>query len=384
MTERGIALWQLGFRPFYLLAAIFAVLSVGTWAAQFAGHLPYAGHAGPYWHAHETIFGYTFAVIAGFLFTIVHSWTNRPTPTGALLAMIVGLWLLARVLVFTPWSGALAAANLAFALAATAGIGIPLWQARNRRNYVFIGLMLLISAALALFHLSELDVIALPSWAGVQLGMDVVLLMIAAVAGRVVPIYTNKAVPGAHARRSQNIERLAMGGLAVLLAADLLQASGPVLAVLLIALALVHGWRLFLWDIRSALRVPLLWVLYIAYAWIPAHLVLRAMAEPGWVAQALAIHAFTIGAIGGLTMAMMIRTARAHTGRALTADRYDVASCALLAAAAALRVFWPLVQPQHHVQAMLGSAVLWSAAFVLFIARHGPALVRPRLDGRPT
>lgn len=383
MAGRGFALWQLGFRPFYLLATVFAALSVGMWAAQFAGYLPYTGHTGPAWHAHETIFGYTFAVIAGFLFTIVRSWTHRPTPAGATLALIVALWLAARILVFTPWSGAVAAANLAFALAVTAGIAIPLWQARNRRNYVFVALMVLISAALVLFHLSELEVIALPAWAGVQLGMDVVLLMMAAVAGRVVPIYTNKAVPGAGARRSQHIERLAMGGLAVLLAADLLQLSGPVLIALLIALALVHGWRLFLWDIRSALGVPLLWVLYIAYAWIPAHFVLRAMHEAGWVARPLAIHAFTIGAIGGLTMAMMIRTARAHTGRALIADGYDIASCVLLAAAAVIRVFWPLVQPQDYMPAMLCSAALWSAAFAVFIVRHGPALVRPRLDDPP-
>lgn len=383
MGERGFALWQLGFRPFYLLAAIFAALSVGTWAAQFAGYLPYTGHTGPSWHAHELIFGYTFAVIAGFLFTIVRSWTNRPTPTGVTLAGIVALWLAARVLVFTPWSVAVAVANVAFALAVAAGIGVPLWQARNRRNYIFVGLMVLISAALVLFHLSELDVIALPAWAGVQLGIDVVLLVIAAVAGRLVPIYTNKAVPGAHARRSQNVERLAMGGLAVLLVADLFRLSGPVLIVLTVALALVHGWRLWLWDVRSALRVPLLWVLYVAYAWIPVHFVLRAAYEAGWTARPLAIHAFTIGAIGGLTMGMMVRTARAHTGRALKADGYDIACCVLLAAAAVMRVFWPMIQPEYQVHGTLYSGALWSAAFVLFVLRHGPALVRPRLDDRP-
>lgn len=381
--ERDFALWQLGFRPFYLLAAVFAALSVGTWAAQFAGYLPYTGHAGPSWHAHELIFGYTLAVIAGFLFTIVRSWANRPTPTGATLAGIVALWLAARVLIFTPWSVAVAVTNVAFSLAVAAGIGVPLWQARNQRNYFFVGLMVLISAALLLFHLSELDVITLPAWAGVQFGIDVVLLVIAAVAGRVVPIYTNKAVPGAQARRSQNVERLAMGGLFVLLAADLFQLSGAVLIVLILALAIVHGWRLFLWDFRSALRVPLLWVLYVAYAWIPVHFVLRATYEAGWVARPLAVHAFTIGTIGGLTMGMMIRTARAHTGRALQADGYDIACCVLLAVAAVMRVFWPMIQPQFHVQSTVYSGALWSAAFVLFVLRHGSALVRPRLDGQP-
>lgn len=381
--ERGLALWQLGFRPFYLLAASFAALSIGLWAAQFAGHVPYVGHAGPSWHAHELIFGYTLAVVAGFLFTIVPAWTRRPTPTGPALVAIVALWLAARVLVFTPWTTAIAVANLAFALATAAGIGIPLWQARNRQNYLFFGLMLLIAVALCLFHLGESGALALPAWAGVQLGIDVILLLIAAVAGRVVPLYTNKAVPGARARRSQNVERLAMGGLAALLLADLLQLPSLVPMVLAAALALVHAWRLFLWDLRSARRAPLLWTLYIAYAWVPIHLALRATSEAGWTARPLAIHAFTVGAIGGLTMAMMIRTARAHTGRALKADGYDIASCVLLAAAAVIRVFWPLVQPQYQVQCTLYSGALWSAAFTVFVVRHGPALVRPRLDDRP-
>jgi uncharacterized protein involved in response to NO len=380
--ERGFALWQLGFRPFYLLAAIFAALSVGAWAAQFAGYLPHLGHAGPSWHAHELIFGYTFAVVAGFLFTMVHIWTHRPTPTGPALAAIVAVWLAARVLVFTPFSVAVAVANATFALAVAVGIGVPLWQARNRQNYVFLGLVLLISAALLLFHLAELEVVALPSWAGVQLGVDVVLLLIAAVAGRLVPIYTNKAVPGAHARRAQNVERLAMGGLALLLAADVFGLPGPVLALLTAAMAVVHAWRLYLWDFRSALRVPLLWVLYIAYAWVPVHLALRATHEAGWTTRPLAIHAFTVGAIGGLTMAMMIRTARAHTGRALKADGYDVASCVLLSAAAVVRVFWPLIQPGHYVEATLYSGALWSAAFAVFVVRHASALVGPRLDDR--
>jgi len=383
MRERGFALWQLGFRPFYLLAAIFAALSVGTWAARYAGYLPWSGHSGPSWHAHELIFGYALAVIAGFLFSIVRSWANRPTPTGPVLAAIVVLWLAARVLAFTPWSVAVALANVAFAFAVAAGIGVPLWQARDQRNYFFVGLVLLISAALVLFHLSELGVIALPTWVGVQSGIDVVLLVIATVSGRVVPLYTNKAVPGARARRSQDVERLAIGGLAVLLVADLLQLAGPVLIGLALALAIVHAWRLWRWDFRSALGVPLLWVLYVAYAWIPVYFLLRAAHEAGWVARPLAVHAFTIGVLGGLTMGMMIRTARAHTGRTLKADGFDIACCVLLAVAAATRVFWPMLQPGYHVQSTLVSGALWVLAFVLFVVRHGPALVRARADGRP-
>lgn len=381
--ERGFALWQLGFRPFYLLAAIFAALSVAAWAAQSAGFLPWWGHAGSSWHAHELIFGYALAVIAGFLFAIVRSWSNRPTPTGPLLAAIVVVWLAARGLAFTPWSVAVALANVVFALAVAVGIGVPLWQARDGRNAFFVGLLLLISAALALFHLSELGFAALPTWVSLQFGIDAVLLVMAVMAGRVVPLYTNKAVPQARARRSQNLERLAIGGLAVWLVADLLQLAGPALVGLAVALAIVHAWRLWRWDVRSALGVPLLWVLYLAYAWIPVYFLLRAAHEPGWVGRPLAVHAFTIGALGGLTMGMMIRTARAHTGRALKADGFDIAGCVLLAVAAAIRVFWPMLQPESHLPSTLLSGALWVLAFALFVVRHGPALVFARADGRP-
>ena len=381
--ERGSALWQLGFRPFYLLAAIFAAISVGVWTAQFAGILPWVGQSGPSWHGHEMIFGYALAVIAGFLFGIVRNWTQRPTPTGAALVLIVALWLAGRLLACTPWGAATALANIAFMTAVAIGVAVPLWQARSRQNYLFIGLLALVLAALVLFHLSALDWITLPAWVGLQAGLDGILLVIAAVAGRVVPIYANNAVPGARARRSQNVERLAMGSLFVLLVADLLALPAIVLIAALIATALVHAWRLRLWDCRSALRVPLLWVLYLAYAWIPVHLVLRALHEADWVARPLAVHAFTIGTIGGMTMAMMIRTARAWTGRALTADAADVACCVLLAAAAVLRVFWPLLAPAQQVDATVYSGVLWSAAFLLFAVRHAPALLRPRPDGRP-
>jgi uncharacterized protein involved in response to NO len=383
MSERGPALWQLGFRPFYLLAALFAALSVGLWAAQFAGYLPYAYHTGPEWHAHEMLFGYALAVIAGFLLTAVPNWTRKPTPVGAPLAALAALWVAARVLLLTPWSVAAAIANIAFPLGVAVGIGIPLWQARNKRNYFFVGLMVLMAVALAMIHLAELDVLELPTWAGVQLGLDVVLIVISVMAGRVVPMFTNNAVPGAHARRSQNIERASLGGVVVLLVADLVQLTGTAMIVLCLALAIAHAWRLALWNFRATLRAPLLWVLHVSYGWLPVHFALRAAYEAGWVARPLAIHALTIGAIGGLTMGMMIRTARGHTGRPLKADGYEITCFVLMIAAAVVRVFWPIIQPQYYLHSVECSGLLWFMAFVLYLVRHWPILTGPRLGGQP-
>ena len=383
MSEPAFALWRLGFRPFYLLAAFFAASSVALWAAQYSGLLPQAYLDGPVWHAHEMLFGYTLAVITGFLFTAVRNWTGKPTPSGALLAGFAALWLAGRVLVLTPWSIAAAVVNVAFPLSVAAGIGVPLWRARNRRNYFFVGLLMLLAVAVAGIHLAMLGVLEVPAWAGLQLGLDVILFVMSVVAGRVVPMFTNNGAPGARARRSPYVERAALGGVLALLVADLLQLSGPLLIVLVLALALAHAWRLWLWDPRSTLRTPLLWVLHLAYAWIPLHLILRAAGEAGWVTRPLAVHALSMGAIGGLTIGMMVRTARGHTGRPLRADRVETTCFVLIAVAAVVRVFVPMFAPQHYLPTIYGSATLWSAGFLLYALRYWPILTRARADGAP-
>lgn len=383
MNERTIALWGLGFRPLYLLAAIFSAVSVGLWALQLAGLLPQAYLNGPLWHAHEMLFGYTLAVVAGFLFTAVRNWSGRPTPAGATLAAIAALWVAGRVLVLTPWGVAAAVANVAFPLAVAWGIGVPLWQARNKRNYFFIGLLILMSAGIAGIHLASLGVVEVPPWVGVQLGLDVILFIMAVMAGRVVPMFTNNGAPGAGARRSPHVERAALGGVLMLLVADLFGLGGMPLAVLALVVAIVHAVRLILWNPRATLRVPLLWVLHLAYAWIPVHLLLRAAGEAGWVMRPLAVHALTIGAIGGLTIGMMVRTARGHTGRPLVADRVETTCFVLIAAAAVVRVVCPLVVPHHYLASVYLSATLWSAGFLLYTVRYWPILTRPRADGVP-
>jgi uncharacterized protein involved in response to NO len=379
----GIALWRLGFRPFYLLASVFAATSIALWALQYAGWLRHGYLAGPVWHAHEMLFGFTLAVIAGFLLTAVRNWTGRPTPTGAWLAALAALWIAGRVLVLTPYGALAAAVNVAFPLALAVGIGIPLVRSGNRRNYFFIALLLALAVAVLGVHLGELGVIALPAWLSLRIALDLVLLIMTVMAGRVVPMFTNNGVPGARARRHPVLEKAALGGIVVLIAADVLQVEGVALAALLALLAAVHLARLALWEPWKTLRVPLVWVLHAAYLWIPIHLALRALGEVGLIAAALATHALTVGAIGGLTMAMMTRTAKGHTGLQLEALRGDVACYILVLAAAVARVLGPILAPEHDVAWVVVSAALWSSAYALYAVRYAPLLTRPRRDGRP-
>ena len=379
----GAALWRLGFRPFYLLASIFAALSVPLWAVQYAGWLPRPYLEGPLWHAHEMLFGFAFAVVAGFLLTAVRNWTGRPTPTGAWLAALAALWVGGRVLVLTPFGAMGALANAAFPVAIAIGIGIPLVRSGNRRNYFFIALLLIIALAVLTVHLALLGVITLPARLGIGVALDVLLFIMAVIAGRIVPMFTNNGVPGAHARRQPLLEKIALGGIVVLIVADLLQATGPALVPLLMALALVHSVRLALWQPWKTLSVPLVWVLHVAYLWIPVHLALRALVEMNIVAPPLATHALTVGAIGGLTLGMMTRTARGHTGHLLASDRFEVACYGLVLAAAIVRVGGPLLVPRAYVATVMCSALLWSAAYGIYAVRYWPVLTRPRIDGKP-
>ncbi len=339
------------------------------WALQYAGWLP---GANPLWHAHEMLFGYAFAVIAGFLLTAVRNWTGLPTPAGGALAALAGIWLLARCVAVAAALHVSVFIDALFAIGVAWGIGAPLLKSANRRNYFFIALVLGLGAASVAFHAWPLEAL--------RLGLDIVLLVMAIVAGRVVPMFTNNAVPGAGARRARWLEIGSLGILLLLLLLDVL--SLPAGVVLVLA-ALLHAVRLALWAPWKTLGTPILWILHLSYAWLVVHLLLRALATYELVAPQLATHALTVGAIGGLTLGMMTRTARGHTGRPLAPSRAEVAAYLLVQAAALVRVLVPLAAPAAYAATVLASAALWSAAFALFTAVYIPVLTRPRVDGRP-
>jgi uncharacterized protein involved in response to NO len=366
----GFALFALGFRPLYLLAGLYAALSVPLWAAQFAGWLP---GANPLWHAHEMLFGYAFAVIAGFLLTAVRVWSGKPTPTGWPLALIAGLWVLARVLAFHSLTTA-AWVDLAFAAAVAIGIGRPLVASGNRRNWFFIALMLILGAAsIAFTRYSRI---------GMFVGLDVVLFIMAVMGGRVIPAFTNSAIQGAGARRNRIVEYGSLGLLLLLLLLDLLELFVPAAIVCLIA-APVHAVRIALWSPWATRARPILWILHLSYAWIVVHLVLRGLTGFDLVASGLATHALTVGAIGGLTLGMMTRTSRGHTARPLKVGGAEIAAYVLVHLAAFVRVFVPLALPDAYVALVVASGALWFVAFALFTVVYFPILSRPRLDGQP-
>lgn len=380
---QGSALWALGFRPFYLLASSFAAVSVLLWTAAYAGWWPVPYGRDPVWHAHEMVYGFTSAVIVGFLFTAGRNWSNQPTPTGRPLAALALLWVAGRLLVFSPWLLVSALVNAAFPITAALLLGIALAKGDNRRNYFFVVLLLVLGLAELAVSLAQGGILLVAPRASLQVALDVVAIILAVMGGRVIPMFTNNGIPGTHAVRKHWIELTALGSIATLLAADVAGLAPEPMAGVLVVAALANGARLLLWQPWRTLRTPLVWILHAGYAWLVVYLVMRAFAQFLLIPGPLATHALTIGAIGSMTIGMMTRTAKGHTGRPLKAEGPEVFMFLLVQLAAVVRVFGGLLDPSHYMTTVIASGLCWAAAFGLYAVVYWPVLTRPRLDGKP-
>jgi len=379
----GFALFERGFRPFFLGAAVMAVAWMGLWVLVLRG-LSLASHYGPYhWHAHEMIFGYTTAVIAGFLLTAVENWTDRPTARGPALAALFALWAAARLLAFLPgivpaWGIALV--DLAFLPALAVVLAVPLVRSGQARNLVFVLLLGLLAAADAMVQAEVLGLAGGSMRKGTVLGLGVVLIAIVIIGGRVFPMFTAR-IPGVRPRTRPVVEAFALGSLVLFVLAVQARPQSHFAGASAALAAVSHGVRLAGWHDPKVWRVPLVWVLHLGYAWLVAGFALWAVAVLAHIPHTLALHAFTTGGIGVLTMGMMARVALGHTDRPLEPPRPVVAAFVLMNLAAVLRVLAPLASPAWYTQAVFTAAALWIMAFVLFLAVYTQILVGPNARG---
>lgn len=381
------ALFALGFRPFFLAAGIAAALLIGVWVAALRGvALPtlYDPVGGPMaWHGHEMLFGYVSAVVAGFLLTSVRNWTGLPTPTGAWLVGLVALWLAGRVAPFLPasippaWGAGM---DLAFLPALAIALAIPLLRQNNARNLIFVPILLALAIANLLFHLQVLGVAA-TGRTGQLLAVDLIVLVITIIGGRVVPFFIDRAIPEAQPVGRPTLDALCVAGVVALGVLRLLGADDALRVVAGLTAAL-HGARLAGWHDVRLWSKPLLWVLYLGYAWLVVGFAMTALSGLVPRFTSLALHAFTAGAMGSMTLGMMTRVSLGHTGRPLVASGPAIFSFVAIFAMGLTRVVLPAIAPSLYHELVVVAGLLWIAAFLPFVAAFAPILVRPRPDGR--
>ncbi len=379
---RGFALLALGFRPFYLLAALWAALAIPLWLAQFHGVLVLPNPTpGLYWHVHEMLFGFAAAVIVGFLFTAGQNWTGLPTPAGAPLGALALVWIAGRLaLLFAPQTVA-AVIDIAFLPLAAFGLGRVLWRAKSRRNYFIVALLLGLATANLVFHL-RVQQNGSDALQPLLAALSLIVLLCTIIAGRVVPMFTANALRGVRQYKNPTLDRSAIGFTALALVLQI--THGPALPAALAAgvAAILQALRCWGWNPWATRQTPLLWILHCAHGWIPLGLALLAAASCGLIPASPVWHAFAIGTIGGLILGMITRTALGHTGRLLKAGRLETTAYALVLAAALLRVFGPLIAPSHLALFAEISGCCWSVAFLLYLWRYAPMLWHPRTDGK--
>ncbi len=378
-----------GFRPAFLAAGLAAFVLVPIWAAVYVYGVTLPCPWPPtLWHAHEMVFGFIGAAIAGFLLTAVPNWTGRPGVAGAPLAALFAAWLAARIAVATAaWWPAwvVAAIDLTFFPLLAALIAPSLLKSGNR-NWRLLLVLGAFTICDAVFHLALLRRDANAATRAILVAIDLALLLVTVIGGRIVPAFTAGALrgEGVAMRTFPGIGPAAIAAMVSVVVVDATLPGGRVAAVTAGVAALIQAVRLAQWRGGRTLSKPLVWVLHLGYAWIPLGLALKCAALlGGYAIAAFWLHALTVGALATMILGVITRAALGHSGRALEPDPRTVIAYALLLLAGLVRVFGLAFLGLSYPIVILVAAFLWTSAFASFLSVYVPILVSPRADGRP-
>jgi len=384
-----------GFRPFFLGAAVYAALLMPVWSVWIMTSAEGGGSwlavpGGPFaWHAHELIFGFALAAVAGFLLTAVPNWTGALPLSGSPLVALFLFWLAGRLAMtaspLLPY-GVVAATDLAFVPALCIVAARQLLVKPAARNLVFLLLLAAITAANALYHAAAGGLIAHDPLDGPRAALMIIGLMITIIGGRIIPAFTSNwlHLNRPELRRPTRIGMLDAASVASVAAfAALAITWGPVsvpAALAAAAACALNATRLILWRGWTTLNEPIVWVLHAGYAWVVVAMALFAVIGlKGSIPSSLAFHALSTGAAGTMILAVMSRAALGHTGRTLVAPRAIVWSYVLITLAALARVFGPLIFPAHTQAILTLAALAWTVSFALFAIVYAPILTTPRV-----
>jgi len=384
-----ISVLHLGFRPFFLLGTVFSVLAVGLWLwiLSYGGWLATSELSVFQWHAHEMLYGYTLAVIAGFLLTAVGNWTGRQTLNGLPLLLLVLIWLLARAMPFVEYDQAMplmALLDILFNLGLAIAVLIPIVQVRQWKHIAIWSKLVFLLAGNVMFYLGLLKVLDNGVQWGIYTGLYIIISLIMLMGRRVIPFFIEKGV--GHDVVIKNYRWLDLSSLVLMLIFIIVEVFVvmPEWATIVAAiLAALHAIRLWGWYAQGIWKKPLIWILYLGYVWIVVGFILRAAS--GWfeVNPMLSVHAFAYGAIGMVTIGMMARVALGHTGRdVFNPPKSLMTIFLLLLSGSVVRVLLPLFMPDNISTWVFIAQILWILAFAEFVFVYASMLVKPRVDGK--
>ena len=385
IKRSGPVIFSYGFRPFFLAAGLWGIAAMALWIGALASGWEIGGsYGGPNWHAHEMLFGYSTAALAGFLLTAVPNWTGRLPVSGTPLIVLFAVWGAGRLVLLAPDILGLVPSILidaAFLPLLLAICAREIIAGRKWKDLKILGGILALAIANIGFHL-------LVAWTGDagfanRLGVGAFVMLVSIMGGRVVPSFTRNWLVKRHAidlpipyNRFDTVALL-VGLAALMLWVGL---SGTIWTGLACLVAgILHLLRLWRWRGWQSWDEKLVLVLHLGYAFVPLGFFAIAAAQMGWAEPIASLHLFTVGAIGVMTLAIMSRATRGHTGLPLAASPVTALSYAALILAALLR---PLagVWPDYYAELLSAAGLCWIAAFALYVAEYGPVLVRTRRD----
>jgi uncharacterized protein involved in response to NO len=378
-----------GFRPFFLAGAAYAGLGILIWVPLFFGEIAVPTAFSPLdWHIHEMLYGYLPAIVAGFLLTAIPNWTGRLPLQGRALAVLVTVWMAGRVavcisaLIGRPAAGAV---DVLFLVLIAAAVGREVIAARNWRNLPPVFILLLFLAGDVIFHVEDYRTGS--AELGTRLGIAAAVALISFVGGRIIPSFTRNWLarenPG---RLPVPFGRFDIGAVVISLFALALWIVAPSwtgTAALMVLAGVTQAIRLARWAGDRTLRDRLVLVLHVAYAFVPLGFVILgdAILVPSVVPISAGIHAWTIGAIGTMTLAVMTRVSLGHAGQKLAAGALTqiIYGAVILAACLRIAAAFPPTAARVLLEA---AATAWIAAFWLFAIGYGALLLRPRRNSR--
>ncbi len=380
-------LFNMGFRVFFVLASASALVLILVWNALFNAELRFSYYfSATVWHAHEMLLGYAVAVIAGFLLTAVKNWTGTASLEGNHLAGLALLWVYGRILPF--YSGLLpdamiALVDMAFLPLLMISIGKSMLQAKYYQGSIYLLMLALMTIGNGLIHGQQLGLFMHTANTGLQLIVATLVMMILVITGKIVPFFIERGLSGTLILRRPLLDGCALSSAGLLFITQLVGGAPTLIALFALIAVGVHSLRLAGWYVPRIRYVPLLWVLCVGYAWLIIGFLLTAIAALGGCSASLALHAFTVGGIGVLSIGMMARVALGHTGRALRISNAITLAFVFVNLAALCRVLLPLTWLNGYSYFIYAATLCWLAAFALFVVIYWPILVKPRADGQP-